>query len=74
MSDAWRYADPNKLVDPEVVKSLLQAVLTAHATIAFAQRDVNPEDFATVPDWDAVRKELHSALAAVGHPAGAGRV
>ena len=72
MSDAWRYADPNKLVDPEAVKSLLQAVLTAHATIVFAQRDVDPEDFATVPDWNAVREQLHSALAAVGHPAGEG--
>jgi hypothetical protein len=68
MSDAWRYA-PN-LQDPEAVKLLLQAALTAHQTIAFAQREVNPEDFATVPDWRAVRRELGAALAAVGHPAG----
>jgi hypothetical protein len=33
---------------------------------------VNPEDFATVPDWRAVRGELRAALAAVGHPAGSG--
>jgi hypothetical protein len=70
MSDAWRYADPAKLADPEAVRLLLQAVMTAHGTIAFAEREVNPEDFATVPDWQAVRRELHAALKAVGHPAG----
>jgi hypothetical protein len=26
MSDAWRYADPAKLADPEAVRLLLQAV------------------------------------------------
>lgn len=70
MSDAWRYADPAKLADPEAVRGLLQAALTAHQTIAFALREVNPEDFGTVPDWQAVRRELAAALAAVGHPAG----
>jgi hypothetical protein len=70
MGDAWRYADPDRLADPEAVRKLLQAVLTAHQTIDFAQRNVNPEEFATVPDWAAVRAELRAALAAVGHPAG----
>jgi hypothetical protein len=68
MSDAWRYA--KNLNDPEAAKRLLQAALTAHATIVFAQRNVNPEEFGTVPDWNAVRRELHAALAAAGHPAG----
>lgn len=70
MSDAWRYADPAKLADPEAVRLLLQAALTAHATIDFAQRQVNPDEFGTVPDWTAVRRELHAALKAAGHPAG----
>ena len=69
MSDAWRYA--SNLNDPEAVRRLLQAALTAHATIVFAQANVNPEEFGTVPDWNAVRRQLHAALAAVGHPAGA---
>ena len=30
----------------------------------------DPEDFATVPDWRAVQRELVQALRAVGHPAG----
>lgn len=68
MSDAWRYA-PN-FNDPEAAKKLLQAVMTAHATITFAQTKVNPDEFATVPDWNAVRRELHEALKAAGHPAG----
>ena len=66
--DAWRYCD--NLDNPEAIRQLVQAVLTAHATIAQAQASVNPEDFASVPDWDAVRGELHRALQAVGHPAG----
>lgn len=45
-------------------------MLTAHATIMFAQTKVNPDEFATVPDWNAVRRELHEALKAAGHPAG----
>lgn len=68
MSDAWRYA-PN-FNDTEAAKKLLQAVLTAHATIQFAQTKVNPDEFGTVPDWNAVRRELHAALKAAGHPAG----
>lgn len=67
--DAWRYA-PN-LQDPEAVRLPLHAALTAHQTIAFAQREVTPEQFATVPDWRAMRRGLHAALAAAGHPAGA---
>ena len=70
MSDAWRYADPEKLADPEAVRVLLQAALTAFGTISFAQREVNPADFATVPDWRTVRRELHAALKAGGLPAG----
>ncbi len=66
--DAWRYCD--NLDNPEAIRQLVQAVLTAHATIAQAQASVNPEDFASVPDWDAVRSELQRALQAVGHPAG----
>ncbi|MDE2416455.1 MAG: hypothetical protein KGN32_01490 [Burkholderiales bacterium] len=68
MSDAWRYA-PN-YSDPEAAKKLLQAVMTAHATINFAQTQVNPEEFGTVPDWKAVQRELREALKAAGHPAG----
>lgn len=66
--DAWRYCD--HLNDPEAIKQLVQAVLTAHTTIVQALAGVNPEDFATVPDWAGVQAELHRALAAVGHPAG----
>ena len=68
MSDAWRYCD--NLNDPEAVKKLVQAVMTAHATIVHAQTKVNPEEFATALDWNAVRRELQAALHAVGHPAG----
>ena len=68
MSDAWRYCE--NLTDPEAVKKLVQAVLTAHATIKHGQATVNPEEFATALDWNAVRRELHSALKAIGHPAG----
>lgn len=68
MSDAWRYAD--NPIAPDAVNKLLQAVLTAHATIVFAQTKVNPDEFGTVPDWNAVRRELHEALRAAGHPAG----
>jgi hypothetical protein len=68
MSDAWRYA-PN-YDTPEAAQKLLQAVLTAHATIVFAQTKVNPDEFATVPDWGTVRRELQAALKAAGHPAG----
>ena len=60
--DAWRYCA--HLDNPEAVKQLVQAVLTAHATIVQAQTSADPEDFATV------RGELHHALRAVGHPAG----
>lgn len=67
--DAWRYCD--HLNDPEAIKQLVQAVLTAHTTIVHAQTSVNPEDFATVPDWAGVQDELRDALRAVGHPAGA---
>ncbi|MBX3601187.1 MAG: hypothetical protein KF863_11215 [Rubrivivax sp.] len=72
MPDAWQYADPAKLADPEAVRLLLQAAHLAHQTIAHALRSVDPEDFATAPDWPAVLAELRGALAAVGHPAGEG--
>jgi hypothetical protein len=68
MSDAWRYAD--NPIAPDAVNKLLQAVLTAHATIVFAQTQVNPDEFGTVPDWNTLRRELHEALHAAGHPAG----
>lgn len=58
--DAWRYCA--HLDSPEAVKQLVQAALTAHATIAQAQTRVDPEAFATALDWGALR--------AVGHPAG----
>ena len=66
--DAWRYC--GNLHDPEAVKVLAQAVLTAASTIHFARTQVNPEDFVTVPDWAAVWREPVRALRAVGHPAG----
>ena len=68
MSDAWRYCE--NLNDPEAVKKLVQAALTARATIEFARTQVNPEQFGTVPDWGAVFRELTDALKAAGHPAG----
>ncbi len=68
MSEAWQFAD--NLTDPEAAKKLLPAALTAHATIVFAQTKVNPDEFGTVPDRNAVRRELHDALRAAGHPAG----
>ena len=68
MSDAWRYCD--NLSDPEAIKLLVQAAMTANATIHFAKTQVNPEEFGTVPDWTAVQRELVQALRAVGHPAG----
>lgn len=70
MSDAWRYADPAKLQDPEAVAALLQAVLSAHRVLTEADRTVNPEDLATAVNWPALREELRAALAGVGHPAG----
>ena len=66
--DAWRYAE--NLTDPAAVRRLLQACLTAHQTIGFALREVNPDQFATVPNWASVQAELRAALAAAGHPAG----
>ena len=53
--DAWRYCD--HLNDPEAIKQLVQAVLTAHTTIVHAQTSVNPEDFATVADVQAIYGE-----------------
>ena len=66
--NVWRYCD--NLESPEAIQQLVQAVLTAYTTIEHARRNVNPEDFATAPDWAGVQAELHRALAAVGHPAG----
>lgn len=68
MSDAWSYCE--NIDDPEAIKKLVQAVLTAHATIVTAQTKVDPENFATALDWNFVRRELHEALKAIGHPAG----
>lgn len=69
--DAWRYA-PN-LNDPQAAAELLQAALSALATIRFARTKVNPDEFGTVPDWRKVERDLAAALAAVGHPAGEAR-
>ena len=66
--DAWRYAP--KLSDPKAAAELLQAALSALATIRFARTKVNPNEFATVPDWRKVEFDLKAAMAAVGHPAG----
>ena len=66
--DAWRYAP--KLSDPKAAAELLQAALPALATIHFARTKVNPDEFATVPDWRKVEFNLKAAMAAVGHPAG----
>jgi hypothetical protein len=66
--DAWRYA-PN-LDDPQAARALLQAALTAHATIAFAKANCSGETFETVPDWTAVAAQLREALRLAGHPAG----
>lgn len=63
-TDAWRYADPDKMADPAVARELLQA--TPHALLAVRQRDD------AVVDWPAVEAELRAALAAAGHPAGEG--
>lgn len=69
--DAWRYAP--KLNDPQAAAELLQAALSALATIRFARTKVNPDEFGTVPDWPKVERDLTAALAAVGHPAGEAR-
>ena len=66
--DAWRYCA--HLDNPEAIKQLVQAALTAHAAIAQAQTSVDPEHFATALDWNAVQGELQRALHAIGHPAG----
>lgn len=66
--DAWRYAE--NLNDPAAVRALLQAALTAHATITFARKNCSGAEFETVPDWPRVQADLRAALKAVGHPAG----
>lgn len=67
MNEAARYC--TNLTDPQAIAKLAQAALTASGTIAFAQKNLNPEDWATVPDWIAVQRELLQALQAIGHPA-----
>lgn len=66
---AWMLAE--NLNDPEAVKQLIQSVLSAHATILFAQTKIDTWEFATVPNWKIVDAELVQALRAAGHPAGA---
>ena len=44
MSDAWRYCD--NLSDPEAIKLLVQAAMTANATIHFAKRRSTPKNSA----------------------------
>lgn len=60
--DAWRYC--SNLGSPE-------ATLTASGTIRFALTQTgDAASFATVPDWQAVQRELLHALHVAGHPAG----
>ena len=67
--DAWRYC--SNLSSPEAARALVQAVLTASGTIHFAYTQAgDAESFATVPDWQAVQRELLHALHVAGHPAG----
>lgn len=67
--DAWRYC--SNLGSPEAARALVQAVLTASGTIRFAYTQAgDAESFATVPDWQAVQRELLHALHVAGHPAG----
>ena len=67
--DAWRYC--SNLGSPEAARALVQAVLTASGTIHFAYTQAgDAESFATVPDWQAVQRELLHALHVAGHPAG----
>lgn len=63
--DAWRYCE--NLRDPEAVKQVVQATLTARATLDFALTKVDKDEFGTVPDWLAVKRALDAALKAVGH-------
>lgn len=49
---------------------LMLAAQMALLTIRFAQTKINPEDFATVPDWNRVAGDLQDALRDLGHPAG----
>ena len=67
--DAWRCC--SNLGSPEAARALAQAVLTASGTIHFAYTQAgDAESFATVPDWQAVQRELLHALHVAGHPAG----
>lgn len=67
--DAWRYC--SNLGSPEAARALVQATLTASGTIHFAYTQAgDAESFATVPDWQAVQRELLHALHVAGHPAG----
>lgn len=66
--DAWRYC--SNLGSPDAARELVQAVLTASATIDFAYRQAGVENFATAPDWLAVQRGLLRALHVAGHPAG----
>ena len=67
--DAWRYC--SNLGSPEAARALVQATLTASGTIRFALTQTgDAASFATVPDWQAVQRELLHALHVAGHPAG----
>lgn len=67
--DAWRYC--SNLGSPEAARALAQATLTASGTIRFALTQTgDAASFATVPDWQAVQRELLHALHVAGHPAG----
>lgn len=67
MNDAWHYCDT--LNDPEAARALAGAFLTAFQTIKVFRRDgLDPESV----DWAFVLRELKTALAVAGHPAGKG--
>ncbi len=61
-----------RLGEPEAARALLRAALLAYHTLSYGRRTVNPEEIGTHLDLARVEAELHKALAAVGHPAGAG--
>jgi hypothetical protein len=66
MNEAWKYCD--NLNDPEAVRALAGAALTAFQTIKVFRRDgLDPDSV----DWGFVLRELKAALKAAGHPAGA---
>lgn len=68
LDDPASYA--GNLADPEAVRVLLRAALHAFLTLRHGRLTVNPEEIGTHLDLKRIERELHAALAAVGHPAG----